>query len=125
MEHNLILEIIQSFYDTAKRDVMIGYHFRIIENFEEHIPRIADFWNLQLNGVISDKSNLPFNLIAVHKDLGIKKAEMGRWIMLFKQNLEVYVTLNKIDFNQQKMFMEKVDHMRSKIEPILFPQKQQ
>ena len=88
MQTELILDIIQSFYDTVKKDVMIGYHFRFIEDFESHIPRIADFWNLQLNGEVKDRTNLPFKLIEIHKDKGIKSAEMGRWIHLFEKNLE-------------------------------------
>lgn len=119
MEYKVILEIIQSFYDVAKRDVMIGYHFRFIENFEEHIPRIADFWNLQLNGIVTNKSNLPFTLIEVHKGLGIKKGEMGRWVILFQQNLDLAVAQNKIDAKSCELFMQKVNHFRSKLEASL------
>lgn len=119
MEYRIILEIIQSFYDVAKRDVMIGYHFRVIENFEEHIPRIADFWNLQLNGNVINRSNLPFALIEVHKGLGIKKGEIGRWVVLFKQNLDLAVAKNKIDSQTSELFMQKVNHFRSKLETIL------
>ena len=55
LDYDTLLEIIYGFYELAKRDVMIGYHFRVIEDFDEHIPRIADFWNLQLNGEAQNK----------------------------------------------------------------------
>jgi hypothetical protein len=31
-----ILAVVDSFYDKAKTDVLIGYHFRNIKDFEEH-----------------------------------------------------------------------------------------
>lgn len=120
MEANLILAIIQRFYDTVKKDTLIGYHFRFIEDFETHIPRIADFWNLQMNGQLQDKKNLPFKLIEEHKDRGIKRAEMGRWITLFSQNLDYFEQENKIDHEQKLLFIQKVEHFREKIERIIF-----
>ena len=72
MDDKLILEIIQEFYRVAKKDILIGYHFRVIEDFDEHIPKIADFWNLQLNGNMIDRGHLPFDLIGKHKVLNIK-----------------------------------------------------
>ena len=122
MQSDLILKIIQSFYDTVKKDVMIGYHFRFIEDFESHIPRIADFWNLQLNGEVQNKANLPFKLIEIHKDRGIKKAEMGRWIYLFEQNLESFVKVGELGPKQQEVFLSKINHFREKIENILYPE---
>ena len=124
MQTELILDIIQSFYDTVKKDVMIGYHFRFIEDFESHIPRIADFWNLQLNGEVKDRTNLPFKLIEIHKDKGIKSAEMGRWIHLFEKNLENFVQSGEVSSHQRDIFITKINHFREKIESILYPSKQ-
>lgn len=106
-----ILEIVTSFYDTATFDVMIGYHFRGIEDFNSHLPRIASFWQLQLTGQIKDKAQLPFDLINVHKPLKVKKAEINRWVLLFEQNLKGFnlspedyqLWMNKVHLFQEKL----------------------
>ena len=116
MSYALILKIIESFYDKAKSDVMIGYHFRFIEDFETHIPRIADFWNLQLNGELNQRSNLPFKLIDVHSNIGIKRGEIGRWMTLFTQNLEEFQSAGDITSEHLEKFKSKSEHFRKKIE---------
>ena len=120
MSYLTILQIIESFYAQAKKDVMIGYHFRFIENFESHIPRIADFWNLQINGSLEDRRNLPFRLIETHSGIGIKRGEMGRWITLFIANLEEFLIDERITQNEYEIFEAKVAHFRSKIEEKIF-----
>lgn len=112
MNFELILKVIESFYATAKKDFMIGYHFRFIEDFDSHIPRIAEFWNLQLNNQMNDRSQLPFKLIEVHKPLGIKKGEIGRWMVLFEENLNKFPEL---DENQKQEWMLKARHFEKKI----------
>ena len=87
-ENKWIFNVVSSFYDKAKDDILIGYHFRNIPDFEEHIPRIVVFWELQLLGKSSEKVSKPFDLIKAHLPLGIKKGELGRWIVLFKKSLE-------------------------------------
>lgn len=83
-----ILKVIESFYDKAKTDVLIGYHFRIIEDFESHIPRIVAFWELQLLGQSEREISGSFDIVKVHLPLGIKKGELGRWIVLFRKTLD-------------------------------------
>ena len=121
MDYCTILKIIQSFYQKANFDIMIGYHFRVIENFEEHIPRIADFWNLQLNQKLQSKEHLPFNLLKVHNSLGIKKGEIGRWVKLFEDNLEDFVRSNEISVDDKQAWLKKVELFREKIENFILP----
>lgn len=111
LDYTQILKIIYAFYDKAKRDFMIGYHFRFIEDFDEHIPRIAHFWQLQLTGIIQDKSQLPFKLLEVHKALNVKKGEVGRWVTLFEQTLDE----QKVDLETKKVWMKKVHLFADKI----------
>jgi hypothetical protein len=47
--------VVTAFYSEAKNDILIGYHFRNIPDFEEHIPRIITFWEIQLLGKSSFK----------------------------------------------------------------------
>jgi truncated hemoglobin YjbI len=83
-----ILAVVDSFYDKAKTDVLIGYHFRNIKDFEEHIPRIASFWDLQLLGKTDRKIIHPFDIAKLHLELKIKKGEVGRWLILFRKTLD-------------------------------------
>lgn len=120
MNYETILKVIYSFYEVAKRDYLIGYHFRVIQDFDEHIPRIADFWNLQLTGQLEKRENLPFDLINIHKPLKVKKAEIGRWIILFEKNLAIYVSNQELTKEETELWMKKVHHLRDKLEGLLF-----
>lgn len=86
-KHEWILEVVNRFYDKAKFDVIIGYHFRNIKDFDEHIPRIASFWDLQLLGKTERKIEDPFDVMNLHLQLGIKRGELGRWLVLFRKTL--------------------------------------
>lgn len=86
-EQDWILKNVQEFYDIARDDILIGYHFRNIKDFESHIPRIAIFWEIQLLGKYDQKIDPPFDMISAHMPLGIKRGEIGRWLLLFRKIL--------------------------------------
>ncbi len=96
-----IHEVVHAFYNKAKSDVLIGYHFRIIEDFEAHIPRIAAFWDLQLLGSTDKKLIEPFDVMKVHIPLQIKRGEIGRWLVLFRKTLDEE-TLRRPEFTDLK-----------------------
>jgi truncated hemoglobin YjbI len=110
-QEDWILIVVQSFYDKARVDVLIGYHFRNIQDFDEHIPRIAIFWEIQLIG--STKKNLtkPFDVLDVHRPLLIKRGELGRWLTLFRKTLDekrgTFPEL-EIRWEERLLFFEKV-----------------
>ena len=87
-QNQWIFDVVHSFYDKARVDILIGYHFRNIKDFDEHIPRIASFWELQLLGKTSRPVTEPFDVMKVHVPLGIKKGELGRWLVLFRKTLD-------------------------------------
>ena len=87
-QNDVILSVVQSFYDKARNDILIGYHFRNIADFDEHIPRIAQFWEIQLLGNSAKKVDPPFDVVKAHVPLGIKRGELGRWLLLFKKTLD-------------------------------------
>lgn len=101
-----IFQVVSSFYDKAKTDVLIGYHFRIIPDFDEHIPRIAAFWEIQLLGGTKRTLSEPFDVMKVHIPLGIKRGELGRWMVLFKKTLE---EKNSEEFSElKKLWLERL-----------------
>jgi truncated hemoglobin YjbI len=92
-QNEWILKIVSSFYDKAKNDILIGYHFRNISDFETHIPRIASFWEIQLLGQTDKIISPPFNILAAHLPLNIKRGELGRWLVLFRKTLDEEINL--------------------------------
>ncbi|MEX0799571.1 MAG: hypothetical protein WD025_09000 [Bacteriovoracaceae bacterium] len=119
INYQTILEIIQDFYEKATKDFLIGYHFRKIEDFDSHIPKIASFWELQLTRNISNRAHLPFNLLAAHAPLGIKKGELGRWIILFEETLLSHE--KKVNLTQEEisLWMSKVHFFEERLEMAL------
>jgi truncated hemoglobin YjbI len=83
-----IFKVVDSFYQKAKSDILIGYHFRVVSDFDTHMPRIATFWEMQLLGTTSRELSHPFDVMKVHVPLNIKRGELGRWLLLFKKTLE-------------------------------------
>lgn len=86
--HDWIFDVVNNFYSKARYDVLIGYHFRNIPDFDEHIPRIASFWDMQLTGKTNRKLSHPFDVMNLHQKMGIHRGELGRWLLLFRQSLK-------------------------------------
>lgn len=107
---DLIFQVVQAFYDKARYDVLIGYHFRIIPDFDVHIPRIAAFWEIQLLGKTSRPLESPFDILKVHVPLHIKRGEIGRWLLLFKKTMDEHPIpdelktkwLERLDFFEER-----------------------
>lgn len=87
-QHQWIFEVVNSFYTKVRADVLISYHFWRIPDFDEHIPRIATFWDFQLLGKSERELTHPFDVMNLHLQMGIKKGELGRWLVLFRKTLE-------------------------------------
>lgn len=100
----IIEKVVREFYKKAINDVFIGYHFRKIltkledinniQNnlgpFESHIPNVVDFWSRQLITDYKSQINRP-NILKIHEYLNIRKGELGRWLTLFRENLETFI----------------------------------
>lgn len=85
---DFIYQVVDSFYAKAKSDVLIGYQFRNIKDFDEHIPRIAAFWEIILLGGTRRELTEPFDVMKVHVPLNLHPGELGRWLVLFKKTLD-------------------------------------
>lgn len=94
----IIEELVDSFYEKAISDFLIGYHFKKIQtgdalyptlsDFAHHLPRIKIFWKTQL---LKDfKNTLSFNLKESHIPLKIRKGELDRFILLFNETLDQF-----------------------------------
>lgn len=103
--------IIFEFYKKATKDLLIGYHFKKIKNFEEHIPHIAIFWFNRLTDQEKLASAKPFSIIQAHQPLGIKVGEVDRWVVLFKENLQSF----KLEEKLKQKWLKDIDHFAKMI----------
>lgn len=113
-QNEWVQKIVFSFYEKAKTDILIGYHFRNIQNFEEHIPRIVTFWEIQLLGKSRSSVETPFDLINAHLPLKIKKGEIGRWVVLFKKTLNESKLESKDILVLHDLWIKKLDFFQEK-----------
>lgn len=131
---NQIEKMVKAFYGKATTDFLIGYHFRKIqtkkgihpltpplEAFSEHIPRITQFWVQRL----TDKNvsiSPSIKLIEVHRDLNIKKAELKRWMLLFKDILKEEKKKNACSLELILLWEEKLQQFEEIFlqSPLLF-----
>jgi len=106
----LIFIVIESFYKKATSDIMLGYHFAHFNDPEvlgPHLERITGFWEMQLTGKVSKPiEGKQFQLLFTHLQLGIKRGELGRWIMLFHE------TLDEMESEFQKQAPEELEQIQ-------------
>jgi len=121
VDKKYIETIVTAFYKKAVTDFLIGYQFRKIatqegadplsppiEAFEDHLPRIVTFWSMQLFQEKKPESSPPFDLINIHQKLSMRKGELGRWLILFKETLKE--NSNKEHEIIHKAWLEKLNH---------------
>jgi truncated hemoglobin YjbI len=86
-----IHNIIDLFYVKAKKDILIGFQFNVIDDFDKHISHISQFWEFQLTGQITKKLEHPFNM-PIHQQLNLTLGQLNRWIVLFFETLDEQLT---------------------------------
>ena len=100
---DFIDSVVDEFYRLATTDILIGHQFRKIalkestpghplrpplEVFAHHLPRIKDFWYIQVLGEAKDPNTPAFDLIQIHRELYIRMGELNRWLVLFYQVID-------------------------------------
>jgi hemoglobin len=81
--------LVTKFYNQALYDPILKGHFDLIENLEEHLPVIVDFWDGILLGASTYKGNPMLKHIQLHSKIKITKAHMDQWLMLWKNNIQI------------------------------------
>lgn len=114
---DFIKKVIETFYQKAREDILLGYQFAKIKDFNEHIPRIIAFWEIQLLGKTERPIDSPFDLMNVHRPLHIKRGELDRWVVLFEKTL---VECNT-DQDLKEEWMKRVMYFRAKLSRLLGP----
>jgi len=128
MKH-ILEKVVVDFYTKATTDILIGYHFRKIQKgeskdplypslhqFSSHIPRIIKFWGQQLGRELPPSvkghnvKNDQFDILKVHRNLFIRKGELNRWLLLFRQTLSEVKELYPDELEFIEKWQQKIDH---------------
>lgn len=118
-EREMIEAVVRAFYEKARADVLIGYHFQRIPDFETHLPRIFAFWELQLLGKTDHTLGEPLDVIRAHVPLNIHTGEVNRWVKIFLETL----TESQASENLKARWPEKLAQFQKIFlaSPLLFP----
>jgi truncated hemoglobin YjbI len=113
-----IESVVRAFYGKARTDVLIGYHFARIPDFEAHLPRIFAFWELQLLGSTTRTLESPLDAIRAHVPLRIHTGEVNRWVKLFHETLDE----SALDSDSRDEWRAKLTHFQQVFlrSPLLF-----
>lgn len=82
--------LVNQFYEKVKQDEIIGYLFTEVAqtNWNHHLPKMYDFWEVILLGTGSFKGNP----MLIHKELHHKSSlstkHFEHWIELFKNTVD-------------------------------------
>jgi hemoglobin len=83
--------LVHSFYAKIRADNEIGFFFNdTIQNWEEHLEKLTDFWEMNLFGVKKYKGNpiAVHNEVDKHFDHRISPNEFGIWLNLWFETLD-------------------------------------
>jgi hemoglobin len=110
-----IKHLVNSFYDAAKKDVLIGPVFNAkVKDWDKHLNIMYTFWETVILDAYTYKGS-PFNQ---HKDLPIDKEHFDRWVSLFSKIVDENFTGTNANNAKQRaqqfatVFWSKMEFMR-------------
>ncbi|MBC8097699.1 MAG: group III truncated hemoglobin [Akkermansiaceae bacterium] len=81
--HEGILKLLKSFYADVRQHAVLGPIFNVkIQNWTEHLEKIAEFWALQTGG----ESRYRGGFGAAHLSLDLKPEHFQHWLKLWEFN---------------------------------------
>ena len=100
LDRNDIELLVNRFYERVRQDSVIGYLFTDVAqtNWEKHLPKMYDFWEVVLFGT----GNFKGNPMLVHKELHdkspINETHFEHWLLLFHETVdELFEGINADD----------------------------
>ncbi|WP_370089037.1 group III truncated hemoglobin [Ekhidna sp.] len=98
-------QLVDAFYDQAKKDKMLGPIFhQFVDDWEPHIKRVASFWEATLLSSGTYKGN-PMTLHqVVDKTLGhsLEQTHFKRWVEIWQQTTDSMFSGNKAEMAKQR-----------------------
>jgi hemoglobin len=85
-----IILLVDTFYDTIRKDEMLGYIFDNIAhvNWVKHLPIMYDFWENTLFFTGSYSGNPVLSHTHLHKLFPLTKAHFDHWNVLFVTTID-------------------------------------
>jgi hemoglobin len=77
------LKLVTHFYEYLLADNQINHFFKGL-NLEEHIPRVANFWDF----ILLNKPGYSANVMEKHMHLSIHKIDIDRWLKHFQTSVD-------------------------------------
>ncbi len=103
-KEKIIDKTVRDFYKLAIDDILIGYHFNHIKDFNSHLLKIIAFWEMQLLKTPYPKHLPGIEIMQTHVALKIKRGEVGRWVKLFIET----INKNQMDEPFRILWIEKI-----------------
>jgi hemoglobin len=99
-----IQKLVDTFYTKVRADDSIGYLFNDVAkvNWQQHLPRMYDFWENILFQTGGFKGNPMTAHIQLHQKSPLSKAHFDRWLKLFLQTVDELFEGDKAELAKQR-----------------------
>jgi len=96
--------LVDTFYDKVKQDETIGYLFNDVAkvNWEQHLPRMYDFWENILFQTGGFKGNPMAAHVQLHQKSPLTAAHFERWQQLFLATVNELFEGDKAELIKQR-----------------------
>lgn len=76
-----IRQVIDTFYDRAREDVVLGPRFSVVSDWTEHKAKLTHFWWVALGGPAY--APYRYRVVEAHRVVGVRSDEIPHWLLLF------------------------------------------
>ena len=99
-----IILLVDTFYETIRKDEMLGYIFDDIAkvNWVKHLPVMYDFWENTLFYTGTYSGNPVLSHTHLHRLFPITKAHFDHWNLLFGQTIDKLFEGDKAELAKQR-----------------------
>ncbi len=91
--------LVNTFYDKIKKDEIIGFFFNDIAkvNWNEHLPKMYQFWETLLFGQVSYKGNPMAAHFPINEIKAMEKHHFEHWLKVWTATVEELFTGTKAE----------------------------
>jgi hemoglobin len=98
LDEAVLEHLVRNFYTTARQDAVIGHLFDHVQDWEQHITKIATFWSSV--GLLTGRYH--GQPLAAHFPLPLEPLHFARWLMLFEQTARQVCSPAGADYLMEK-----------------------
>lgn len=119
--------LVNTFYTKIRADAEIGFYFNeMIKNWDEHLEKLTDFWEMNLFGGKKYKGNPleAHNKVDEHFEGKITSNEFGIWLNYWFQTLDELFEGENVDILKRRarkmgtfLFMSMFEHRKNTANP--------